>query len=850
MADSKKTPQLDKGFEDVPLDKGFQEIPLSDEDQQSVSKYISKPEVGMGESARAGFANGGTFGFAPRIGAAGGAVAEKAAQAMGMGPQAGNIAAGQNPQSMQDLYNEYLKMNNQKQEAAKAANPITYGASQLVGGIASPLNKIGAVGQLGKNAPMVSKMANGALAGTKMGLLAGASQSKDLTDLPQTAQQSLEGGAMGAGLGALTPPAGAAIKGLASGAANMVRPLIGKPGEMMGKGLQAGMEGAPNLAGEPGQLQAIQDRGQFADQFVQDLHNVLAGNAKNKRQLIADALAKSQLAPKDAVRAVFDKYLEANPQLNEETARKELAHLKDMIITASEGPEVEQTTRTYHNAAAQPTPAPGPGAQFTPPLNGPGEVLPPESAPQAGPPPGQDVTPPPQAPPPPAPQLGAGGQNMPAPQAQEPITGTAEPMGAPRPETPSDFQGYEAVHKATIKKGDKEARAAFEQKIHEKLADEEALGQNHNDNPIQIEEKPIPGSDNVRLIAKRAVQAEDGNEFKEQARALTQQQKDQQRLQDLLDRQNEEKMKMQQQHETELAKPQFTDETRMVRQGGRNIQDPQELYNLQQNLKAKSQFSEGRGFSSQEMNKMSGDAAKDIAQLIKLSVPETVPVDERLNAFNNVAESLGLDTDKLSLSGGEGQKARQDAMKKILGVLNPESPTDKSQLSQKSIDYVQQQLNRVHPDIGEAFGQEAAKHAENAGTIAQLTKPETVGGGGPILSSVRRGLNKAAYNTGHAVGSEINKMKPGMDKVQTMFQNYTPEALQKAGAAASQSTNEAVQKMGQVLSKLATADDRTRNSMMFVLEQQAGYRQLMSPYFDKSEPGTPQAKDMHLEKYK
>ncbi len=56
--------------------------------------------------------------------------------------------------------------------------------------------------------------------------------------------------------------------------------------------------------------------------------------------------------------------------------------------------------------------------------------------------------------------------------------------------------------------------------------------------------------------------------------------------------------------------------------------------------------------------------------------------------------------------------------------------------------------------------------------------------------------------------------------------------------------------MGQVLSKLSTADDRTRNSMMFVLEQQAGYRQLMEPFFKEQEPGTPEAKDKTLEKYK
>ena len=229
-----------------------------------------------------------------------------------------------------------------------------------------------------------------------------------------------------------------------------------------------------------------------------------------------------------------------------------------------------------------------------------------------------------------------------------------------------------------------------------------------------------------------------------------------------------------------------------------------------------------------------------------------MPVDARLTAFNNVAESRGIDTSKLQLPGGEGQAARQAAMKKVLSVLTPEAATDKSQLNQNTIDYVQGQLNRVHPDIGQAFGEEAAKHAEDASTIAQLNQPQTVGGGGPFLSAVRRGINKTSYNMGHAVGSEVNRMSPMVNQGKQLFQQYTPDALQKAGAQASQSTNASVQKMGQLFTKLASVDDRTRNSMMFVLQQQAGYREMMAPYFntDANSQGHTTAKNKELEGYK
>jgi hypothetical protein len=827
---------------------------VSTEDKDKVAKYISKPEVSELEAARAGLANGGTFGFAPRIGAVGGALASAAQQRLSGEPQ---------PQSIKDLYNEYLKYNNERQQKAQEAHPVVYGGAQLAGGIASPMNKIGAVGAGMEGAPIVSKMAQSALAGGKLGAIAGASQSPDLGDIPQTAVNAAQGAAMGGALGAAIPPLGAAMKGAAGGVASTLRPLIGQPGTMFGKGMQAGIEGAPNLAGEPGQLAAVHNRNDFANQFVKDVHDVLSSNAKNKRELISSALAKSQLAPAEAVQAVTQKYLEANPQLNEESARKELDQLKEMFITAAEGPKKTVIQREY-NEGAKPPPIAQPGSQFLPPQNGPAEVLPPEPppAPPQAPMPGIDVTPP--SPPQLSSSQGGPGPTQAAPPLEATAPGYSLPQETPEapqapatqsvlsgePESANNFGGYEAVHKATIDADDEEARAAFQQKIHEKLADEKALGQNSNDNPVQVDEQPIPGTDKVRLVAKRAIENEDKDAFKDQAAQVAQKQREDQRLQQMLDQQNELKLKMQQQQDAELLKPQYKDIAVETREGGRNLRNPEELYNLQKNLQAKSQFSEGRGFSSQEMNKMSGDAARDIAQLIKATIPETVPVDERLNAFNNVAESLGIDTDKLKLPGGEGQKARQDAMKKVLGILSPETPTDKSQLNQSTIDYVQNQLNRVHPDIGQAFADTAAKHAEDAGTIAKLTKPETVGGGGPILSSIRRGINKIAYNTGHAAGSEVSKMEPGITQANKIFQQYTPDALQRAGAAASKSTNQAVQQMGQVLSKLATADDRTRNSMMFVLQQQAGYRDMMAPYFEPQKQTPATAANKSLEKYK
>lgn len=815
-------------------------IPVSSKDQDIISKYMSKPSVPLSESARAGFASGGTFGFAPRIGAAGGALASKAQQALSGEPE---------PQSLEDLYNEYLKYNNEVQAKAAAGNPSMYMGAQFAGGLASPLNAIGpmGIGALGKNAHIFAKMAHGARAGARMGTVAGLSQSNDLADLPQDVQRAGEGMAVGAGLGAVIPPIAGGIKSLAIGGANIARPLLGKPVKMVSKGVQFGTKGKPNFAGEPGQLQEVQNRNEFTNKFVTDVHDILSSNAKNKRELISGALEKSQLAPAEAVQAIQQKYLEANPQLNEESARKELAQLKEMFITAAEGPKKMETQRIY-NGAAKPTPAPSipniPLGQVER-----GTMMPPESQGGAINMPGAGPVPPPA-------QLGPGGQNMPVPQPQEPITGMAEPMGAPSPETPGDFAGYEAVHKATIDPADDEARALFQQKIHEKLADEKALGKNSNNNPVQMEEHPIPGTDKIRLVAKRAVQAEPVDAFKEQASQIAQKQREDIRLQQMLNQQNELKMKMQQQQEADMAKPQFQDVNVETREGGRNLQNPEELYRLQQLLSQKSKINPnnpGAGFSSKDIQQMSGQAAKDIATIIKSSVPGIPEVDQNLFAVNNVISRLKAKKIFRNIDSpdqGVAEAARQDASKKILSLISPEAATDKSQLNQTTIQNITDQLQKINPELAETFGRSIAEHAENASIISDLVKPGTVGGGGPILSAVRRSINKVAFGTGHLLGSQVNKMKPDIQKAQKIFQDYTPDALRKAAAGAAQSSNQTVQQLGQVLGKLATADDSTRNSMMFVLQQQAGYRQLMAPYFEKNEPETPQAKDKTLEKYK
>lgn len=830
MADNKKhSDQLDEGFHEVSLDDGFHDVPLSDEEKAKLGHFADKvPDMGSVAAAGEGLAMGGTYGLSPRISGAVGGSMEKLSGAP-LGPEEFPLVPGMEStkdKKLKDLYDEYKKSAEQRISQAKETHPILYHGAEFGGALASPINKLGEVGlgsaKLAKNASLPLKMAQSTLGGARIGAVAGLAGSNDLTNLPKTLESAKEGMQLGANVGAAASATGAALKTSASGTADLLRPLIGRPNIMAREGYNAGLENAPKLSSEGGQLQDTQMRGEFANNFIDEFHKILKSDAKNKRVLISQALDNSQLAPQEAVDAVTQKYLDANPKLNDPTAIKELQDLKNIILNAKAGPQQVETVRQYlPNAPKRPLPS--------------DEPIP--VSPQSEGIPAQAEAIPQESPAPPSTDSTAQKTNIPMSSA----------------ESPSDFAGYESVHKATIDPADEEARALFQHKVHEKLADEEALGQNSNAHPVEIHESPLPNGQ-VRLIAKRAKVQENADAFKEQAAQLAQQQREDQRLQALLDQQQSEKLKFQQQQDAELNKPQFQDVQQTVRPNDRNLQNPEELYSLYNNLKAKSQFSEGRGFGSQEMNQMSGQAAKDVAALIKQSIPETVPIDQRLTAVNNIFERLGIDTSKLDLPGGEGEKAQADAMNKLLKMINPESASDVSTMSQDAKSYLQSELQKIDPEMAEHFNQKMDEFAKSKGLVSEFKNPGIVGGGGPILSAVRKGVNKLSYNTGYAAGNQVKKIKadfgPAIEGVQKAFQKYTPDVIQNAASRAAASTDPSVQKLGQVLSKMATADERSRNAMMFTLQQNPGYRQMLTPLFPEENPSTPQAKDMSLEQYK
>lgn len=839
--------------------------PLTHEEKTSVANYMkTNPKASPGEALREGFAEGGTFGFAPRMGAALGAGLEKGAGAMGMGPQAGNTAAGVPEQSLSDLYNEYLNYNNKLQENAKASHPGMYYGGMAAGGIASPLNKIGAIGMGGETAEaalaaekaasagqavqtasMPVKMALSGLSGARAGALGGLSQSKDLTDVKQDLENAGQGVAFGGAVGTAAPPVGAALKGTAKGLASGLETVFGPVGARFGQGMQAGAEGAPNLATQAGREETQAARGTFAKDFVDQLRKTVKSNAKDKVQMIQQHVAD---LPKDQIDNVLNQILETDSSKLGSKEAEEFELIKEEILRAKEGPMTTETVRQY-NPGAQPPPIARPGSQFLPPINGPGEVLPPEGAPQAGaqaPPSGQDVTPPPLQ------QLGPGGiQNPPVPQ-HPPIMGQAERMGTPPEPPPAQFEGYEPIHKATVDADDEEARKLFEQKVHEKLIDEKKLGKNDNNNPVQIDEEPIPGTDKVRLVAKRAVESDEADTFKEQAQALTDRQKAQKQLQDLLDKQNEEAMKMKQQQEAEMAKPQFQDVQQDVRAGGRNIQSAPELYKLQQMMQDYGNPASPR-LTTPDMQKVARDASSQLSGVLKKNVG-TGDVDSTLHAFNNIGEVMGMSPGELNLPGGAGEKAQEDALKQVFKLINPQNLSDNDIVNAQKMKYVADQLRVINPELADRFVDSVKQQSQSKVLLKEFSKPYEPSGINPEFNIVRRLATKAAYGAGYSIGDQGRKISgeigPAIQAGQKVFSQYAPQALQDMATRAASSGDKTMQQFGQVLSKLSTADERTRNAMIFVLEQQAGYKAMMHKLMEPEKQTTPQAKDKDLQKFK
>lgn len=107
-------------------------------------------------------------------------------------------------------YGDNLKKEQDETEQFRKEHPI---AAPVLEGVSSVATPLGAIGAASKGTTLLSKTLLGMGAGAGLGGIQGAIDSKDWTDLPQTAKSAATGTAIGATIGGAIPVVGRAIGG-------------------------------------------------------------------------------------------------------------------------------------------------------------------------------------------------------------------------------------------------------------------------------------------------------------------------------------------------------------------------------------------------------------------------------------------------------------------------------------------------------------------------------------------------------------------------------------------------------------------------------------------------------------
>lgn len=742
---------------------------IDKEQAQALTDNLSQPRMSATDAAMTGLGEGGTLGFAPRIGAALGAGLEE-------------VAGNPDKKSLEALYNEYLEYNNKRRDQAAKERPEAYYPAALAGGLALP---IPAPLKLAKNenalVQLLKEMKQGATTGAQVGAVTGLSHSPDLTSPKQDVENMGIGMGIGATVGIAAPPVIGGIKTLAKGTKELGSKIIGDVGGAFTEGKNAGYEGLPNLATSEGRDQSVQMRGEFANQFGTNLVDQLNGLGTLKNKIIKEASDRGLKIDPKQIDEFISKHLANDPQTNLPKVMSEMAEFHEILKTAQEGPEVEKVTRKFFgegntqkekflqkaaltDASQEAAQAP---EEFTP-LSPRDEFELKARQKQAE-------------------QQAIAGAQSPVPHelSYEPIPDDPNNelgiVKQPQFDDMGNFSGHKKIMSQVLPKA-----GAIEAPKNE----------------IIFQPSDIPNK--VFAIQRQPQMDESGNivGYKILNKQLV--------------------------NDTDAAK--WKDMTETVRAGGRDLSDPEQLYRLYKDLKEKSKFADSGGFSSTEAQKATGGAMKDIQGLLRGSdvLPELQPMDGKITALNKVGEILGIDTRDLNEQSAtkkildlinnesnlqtSGITARQkiDAVTEQLRQVDP-----------KMADEFQQQIEQH--SVNKDMIKEITKPFNQLTLSSVLGAPRAFGTQGATAAGYKVGqFQKNAED----VISKVTQSAP-VQRATTFMDRYTPQVLQGAAAKAASSSEEGMQGLARVLTQAASLDDRSRNAIVFGVMQNPAYRQWM-----------------------
>lgn len=787
MAKDKKSTEKDDDFGFEPItDQGIG-FELSPEDKAKMAAYLKSQQPGMASSALAGAEQGLTLNHAPQLGGAIGASLEKGAGMMGMGPQAVNAKAGLPEQSLSDLYNEYKQAGQKRDQAAQQANPWSYGAGAVGGGMlgfkgAGMLAKPAMAGiarvnpTLAATGQVMNKIAPGAGGAMAAGGLASEGSGEMPITSPEGAENVLNGMTGGLAMSAVAPPVIGGVAQAAKKTASGAKTLGGLVGETLtgGEGANAFNQGLNGelLVGNDAAKRVSGEVNQFAGGVNPALEKELNQLAEQKQQIIRIAQENGVRIDPEDLDAFMKEHLSA-PTGDRAKVIREMQELKDQLETARSGPEVKQITRRYFGNGNTEK---GEFAQLFAKKQAEQEAADAET--QA------KVTPTTQKEDfeqlfaeKKAEQQAAPGSMSPTPLElhYEPIEGSpGKVVGMIRqPQSDADghFMGYKTIAKQAI---EPDAPVFDQPKIKMTMTPTEVPGKSLG----QIHQAQFDEQGNFlkyKTVASKLLNEEDAADFKDMAET--------------------------------------------VRAGGRDLTEPEQLLDLYKNLKEKSKFG-SEPFGTAEAQGETGRAIENIQALLRDNIGELEPTDAKISALKQAQEILGNIDDKDPYS----------AVKLMGGLIGKSGDTSLSgDLAQRKLADAVNQIKIANPQLGHQIEAQAMNLASKMRVTASaaekvyLPRP---------LATPQAFAAKGANLLGYGIGQ------------------VTPDWMRSTASTLAAKGSQASKMLSNVLSKAAEKDDQTRTAIMFGLMQQPGYRDMLKDYMPQADQPDTNAKSKSIEKYK
>lgn len=793
---------------------------LSTDDKQSVVNYLQHQQPGMGEAILGGAQQGLTLSHTPQISGVMGAALEKGADLVGQG-------TGDN-KSLVDLYHEYKQAARKRLDEAEKTHPNAFTAGTLGGGTLGALGGgmalkaaglgAGAAAGAGEAAEAAPTMAARLRQGAAIGAGAGAVSAEGNSDAPylsgQMAADVLQGAEGGAIAGAALTPAVAAVAGagraVGAGVGKLARSTFPDVAENFRQGF--GKEGPGSerwLIGPEGATQTAEQSRTMSAEFPQVIDDLASQQAQLKHSVINEAAEKGVRVDPKKIDAFVERFTGNEPNSIESDANAQLKKLQDLIKNAKNGREVTRVTRqaleenglterqqfakdfamkqAEEQAKLEPD-APAPATQkeqFE-------QLFKQKQAEQRAVP---------------------GSDPSPLEIHYEPIEGDpdhvlgiirqpvirddAQSFTGFKPEVTDPHTGQviqqQEASSGDMSGGTPEYRKIATQKI--------AIDQKPQNLPqLQMEIEPLADSPGQNIgIIKRAVLDEKGNVvgYKIVKRKLL--------------------------NADEAAE--FKEVAETVRMDDRDLSDPRQLLDLYYKLNRKGQFGE-KAFSNPEAEKEAGRASQAIKDMLRGKVdkdgqplldlngnpiesgvlPELRQVDSKISNANSALESAEY-----------GDNMKDSSRNLLLSKLIDKSlGVDETAVEAKlQLEKLVEHTKNVDPEYG-------VKLEKQIGDMQQL-KRATEG-------SQQKAYAARPISTPAAWGNRIG------NSTGYMMAKMTPDVLREiSGKLLSMGASEQSENLARILSKAAEKDAQYRNSVMFGLMQNAGYRKMLEPYMNQNE---------------